>query len=118
MTIAEIEFLPEIVGEVNALDRDVKRVIVRIIQELKDNPHLGELMGDKWPNDLKGSRKIRFDLEDWSDRPRYRLVYRNEPEDGSVATVVVLAVATRDQMVAYARASSRLKSRIAEGGFS
>lgn len=91
---------------------------MRIVLELKDSPHIGELMGSKWPNNLKGSRKIRFDLPGWNDRPRYRLIYRNEPEDGAVATVAVLAIGERDHMIAYARASKRLKTRIAEEGLS
>lgn len=75
-------------------------------------------MGDKPPRNLEGSRKIRFDLPGWDKKPRYRLVYRNEPTDGAVETVAVLAIGRRDRMIAYAKASGRLKSRIAEEGLS
>jgi hypothetical protein len=92
--------------------------VVRIIVQLKENPHLGELMDDRWPQNLEGSRKVRFDLPEWDDKPRYRFVYRNEPTDGAVQTVAVLAIAERDRMIAYARASARLKKRISEEGLS
>lgn len=91
---------------------------MRLIQELKEDPHLGKLMGDKPPRNLEGSRKIRFDLPDWDAKPRYRLVYRNEPADGAVETVVVLAIGRRDRMIAYAKAAGRLKARIAKEGLS
>lgn len=91
-------------------------MIVQIIQALKENPHCGELMGDKPPRDLERSRKIRFDRPDWDKKPRYRLVYRNEPTDGSVQTVAVLAIGRRDRMIAYAKAAGRLKARIVEEG--
>ena len=114
--VAEIEFLPETVQDANDLSVELRREIVRIVQELKSNPHIGELMSDKPPRNLKASRKIRFDLPEWRGKPRYRLVYRNEPDDGAVQTVAVLAIGVRDRMIAYAKASARLKSRIAEEG--
>jgi hypothetical protein len=39
---------------------------------------------------------------------RYRLVYRNEPSDGAVQVMVVLAIGRRENMIAYAKASARL----------
>lgn len=114
--IAEIEFLPETAREANELSVDLRREIVRIIQDLKANPHLGELMGDRPPRILEGCRKVRFDLPGWAEKPRYRLVYRNEPGDGAVQTVAVLAIGRRDRMIAYAKASRRLTRRIAKEG--
>jgi hypothetical protein len=116
--IPEIEFLPETAQDANELVVGLRKEIVRIVQELKANPHLGELMGDKPPRELQGSRKIRFDLPSWHQKPRFRLVYRNEPTDGAVATVAVLAIGRRDRMIAYAKAAARIKARIAEEGLS
>lgn len=89
-----------------------------MIGELKEKPHLGELMGEKPARNLQGSRKIRFDLPGSNKKPRYRLVYRNHPTDGAAETVVVLAIGRRDRMIAYAKASRRLKTRIAEQALS
>jgi hypothetical protein len=113
-----VEFLPETVEDANRLGLDLRREIARLVIELSKNVHLGELMGDRPPRILKGCRKVRFDLPEWGDKPRYRLVYRNEPTDGAVAVASVLAIGRRDRMVAYARASSRLRKRVAEEGLS
>lgn len=75
-------------------------------------------MGERPPRNLEGSRKIRFDLPDWDKKPRYRLICRNERTDGAVETVAVVAIGRRNRMIAYAKASARLKARIAEEGLS
>lgn len=113
-----VEFLPETREDASDLSIELRRVIARLVVDLHQNAHLGELMGDEPPRILRGCRKIRFDLPDWHSKPRYRLVYRNEPSDGAVATVCVLAIGRRDRMIAYAKAASRLKRRIVEEGLS
>jgi mRNA-degrading endonuclease RelE of RelBE toxin-antitoxin system len=105
------EFLPEVQAEADALDEDLRRAIADIVVALHDNPWQGELMDDRWPHNLEGCRKIRFDKASWKGRPRYRLVYRNEPSDGAVACMLVLAIGRRDKMIAYAQASGRLTRR-------
>lgn len=70
-------------------------------------------MDDRWPRNLEGSCKVRFDVPSWHGKPRYRLVYRNEPTDGAVSVMVVLAIARRDNTIAYAQASARLARRTA-----
>lgn len=112
----KVEALPEATTEANLLSKDLRRQLARIVIELHDNPHRGELMGDQPPRVLKGCRKVRFDEPRWSGKPRYRLVYRNEPEDGAPATSVVLAIGQRDQMIAYAKAARRVKQRAAQEG--
>lgn len=73
-------------------------------------------MGDKPPRILEGCRKIRFDEPEWSGKPRYRLVYRNEPSDGAPAVAVILAIGRRDRVIAYAKAARRVKERAVQGG--
>lgn len=73
-------------------------------------------MGDKPPRILRGCRKVRFDDPKWKGKPRYRLVYRNEPVDGAPATAVILAIGRRDRMIAYAMAARRVKERVTEEG--
>ena len=61
-------------------------------------------------------RKIRFDAPDHRGKPGYRLIYRNEPSDGAIGLMVVLAVGERRGMIAYAKAAARLSQRLeAEG---
>lgn len=111
-----VEALTEATADANQLDEGLRREIARIVVELHRNPYLGELMGDKPPRVLRGSRKIRFDEPKWKGKPRYRLVYRNEPVDGAPATAVILAIGRRDRMIAYAMAARRVKERVTEEG--
>jgi mRNA-degrading endonuclease RelE of RelBE toxin-antitoxin system len=105
------EFLPEVQEEVQPLSEELRRRIAELVVELHENPWLGELMDDRWPANLEGSRKLRFDIQSWKGKPRFRLVYRNEPTDGAVGVIVVLAIERREDMIAYAKASARLTRR-------
>lgn len=111
-----VELLEETLAETNQLDEDVRREVAKLVVELHSNPYRGDLMDDRPPKVLEGCRKIRFDLPDWNDRPRFRLVYRNEPEDGAAGCICVLAIGKRADMIAYVRAAARLKKRISEEG--
>lgn len=73
-------------------------------------------MGDKPPRVLKGCRKLRFDEPGWRGKPRFRIVYRNEPTDGAPALSVILAIGRRDRMIAYAKAARRVKEQAALEG--
>lgn len=112
----DVELLDETIADANDLPVEVRRVIAGLIVRLHDNAHMGEVMDDRPPRILRGCRKVRFDLAEHRGKPRFRLVYRNEPADGAVATVLVLAIAPRDRMIAYVRAAARLRRRISEEG--
>ncbi len=112
----KVEALAEAKADANELDEALKRGVARIVVELHDNPHHGELMGDQPPRILKGCRKVRFDEPGRPGKPRYRFVYRNEPTDGAPATSVILAIGRRDRMIAYAKAARRVKEQAAREG--
>lgn len=112
----KVEALAEATADANQLNADLRREVARIVVELHDNPHHGELMGDKPPRVLKGCRKIRFDEPGWRGKPRYRFVYRNEPADGAPASSFVLAIGRRDRMIAYVKAARRVKEQTAREG--
>ena len=112
----QVEALAEVTADANELDEVLKREVARIVVELHGNPHHGESMGDKPPRVLQGSRKVRFDEPGWKGKPRYRLVYRNEPSDGAPAKSAVLAIGRRDRMVAYAKAARRVKEQASREG--
>jgi hypothetical protein len=42
-------------------------------------------MGPGRHPELADCRRIRFDLPGYQERPRSRLIYRNEPDDGAPA---------------------------------
>jgi mRNA-degrading endonuclease RelE of RelBE toxin-antitoxin system len=105
-----VEFLPEVADDANELSEDLRKAIARIVVDLHSNPWRGDPMDERPPRNLEGCRKVRFDAPDW----RYRFVYRNEPSDGAVGVMVVLAIGRRDNMIAYAKASAWLARRLTD----
>lgn len=81
------------------------------IKALRENPWLGtELRERRRVGDLRGLRRVSFDEPSWDDKPRYRLIYRNEPDDVVVEVVAVIAVGERERLAAYHDAASRLRA--------
>jgi hypothetical protein len=107
------QFLPEVLAETRGLPAEVRRALAQVVVDLHANPHLGEPMDDRPPKVLQGCRKLRFDVPAHRGKPGYRLVYRNEPSDGAVGVMVVLAVGERRNMTAYANAAARATRRAA-----
>jgi hypothetical protein len=56
---------------------------------------------------LRDCRKVAFDEPNWTDKPRYRFVFRNEPDDAAVGRTTVLSIGPRDDLAAYKRAATR-----------
>jgi hypothetical protein len=99
--------------ELVELDREVARVALRLASDLEENPWLGdEMRARQGLQELRDCRRIRFDRDDWTDKPRFRLVYRNEPSDGAPHIVAVLAAGRRVNLGAYRRAKTRLVDRL------
>jgi hypothetical protein len=83
---------------------------------LQENPWLGERMRERFNLRVLGEcRRIRFDRSDWTDKPRYRLVYRNEPSDGAPAIARIIAVGPREALAAYRSAAARFGSEQRRG---
>jgi len=103
---------PEIVqdlAELVADDREVARAAITLMLALRENPWLGERLRRRANlRRIEDCRRIRFDREGWDGKPRYRLVYRNEPEDGAPAVARIWAVGPRARLAAYARAAARM----------
>jgi hypothetical protein len=103
--------------ELAELDREVVRVALRLAGDLAENPWLGdEMRARQGLDELRDCRRIRFDRDGWTDKPRFRLVYRNEPSDGAPHVVAVLAAAQRTNPGAYRRAKPRLIDRLRKLG--
>jgi hypothetical protein len=112
----EVIVLPgarEDLNELIELDRRVAMSALLLANELKENPWLGdEMRARRGLEELRNCRRIRFDKKDWADKPRFRLVYRNEPADGAPHVVAVIAAAERTNLGAYRRAKPRLIERL------
>jgi len=94
----------EYAAEVEAL----KQRIAELLVECKGNPFLGELMGRGLHPELANCRRVRFDIPSSSGKPRFRLIYRNEPTDGAPAECRWLTVGPRAGLRAHRKARQRL----------
>lgn len=90
-------------AEVDAL----KRRIAELLVECKANPYSGELMGIGRHPELADCRRVRFDIPSHKGKPRFRLIYRNQPLDGAPAECRWLAVAPRAGLRAHRKARQR-----------
>lgn len=88
----------------------LKRRIAELLVECKGNPFIGELMGPGLHPELASCRRLRFDIPSHDGRPRFRLIYRNEPDDGAPAECHWLTVAPRAGLRAHRKARQRLQS--------
>lgn len=64
-------------------------------------------MGPGRHPELADCRRIRFDIEAHRGKPRFRLIYRNEPTDGAPGRCVWLAVGPRGGLRAHRKAVRR-----------
>lgn len=85
----------------------LKRRIAKLLVECKGNPFIGELMGPGLHPELANCRRVRFDIPTHNAKPRFRLIYRNEPTDGAPAECHWLTVAPRAGLQAHRRARQR-----------
>jgi hypothetical protein len=85
----------------------LRRQIAQLLLDCERNPYVGEMMGEGKHPELAHCRRVRFDLPDRRGRPRYRLIYRNEPDDGAPAECRWLALGPRGGLVAHRRAAQR-----------
>lgn len=98
-------------AESDQADKDeaeaLKRRIAELLVECKGNPFIGELMGRGLHPELANCRRVRFDIPSFKGKPRFRLIYRNEPTDGAPAECHWLTVAPRAGLQAHRRARQR-----------
>lgn len=87
----------------------LKRRLAELLVECKANPYVGELMGPGRHPELAKCRRVRFDIPTHKGKPRFRLMYRNEPSDGAPAECLWLTVGPRAGLRAHPVATQRLR---------
>lgn len=91
-----------------AIDPRLGRAVAEILAALYTDPWLGVEMRERMRLEvLRDCRKVPFDVPGFKDKPRFRLVYRNDPDDGSIAVITVLSVGPRSELAAYRQAATR-----------
>jgi len=108
--VAELTTVADNSSEADKDEADaLKRRIAELLVECKGNPFVGELMGRGLHPELANCRRVRFDIPTHKAKPRFRLIYRNEPTDGAPAECHWLTVAPRAGLQAHRRAQQRSK---------
>jgi hypothetical protein len=106
--VAELTTVADDSSEADKDEADaLKRRIAELLVECKGNPFVGELMGRGLHPELANCRRVRFDIPTHKAKPRFRLIYRNEPTDGAPAECHWLTVAPRAGLQAHRRARQR-----------
>jgi mRNA interferase RelE/StbE len=99
----EIQFIPEAAEDYTSLDGSIKKQVNEKIDKLKENPFLGEALGNKNNMDLTGYYKI------YAAKMAYRIVYRilkNELE-----IIEIWGIGKRDKMEIYKIVGQRIVKR-------
>jgi hypothetical protein len=88
----------------------LKRRIAGLLVECRANPFIGELMGAGLHPELADCRRVRFDIPGQNRKPRFRLIYRNQPSDGAPAECQWLTIGPRAGLRAHRKAQQRSRS--------
>lgn len=89
--IWELEYLPEALADLDALDNSVRQPVIKGIRKVRQNPvskeegGYGTPLGNKEGNNLTGLFKIKF------LKYGIRVVYKLERQDGIMKVIVVSA---------------------------
>ncbi len=98
------------------MEPGLARALAEIVRDLHFDPWLGAEMRERLRLEvLRDCRKVSFDVPSRRAKPRFRMVYRNDPSDGSVAVITVIAAGPRSRLEAYRRAASRLGRQRRQG---
>jgi len=99
-----VEFLPEAADDYRKLDGSVRKDVNKKIDELAENPFLGERLGHKFSIDLTGFLKI------YVHGKKYRIVYRLiEPE--RIEIIEIWGIGKREKEKIYKLIGERVKKR-------
>jgi mRNA interferase RelE/StbE len=99
----EIQFIPEAVEDYTSLDGSIKKQVNEKIDKLKENPFLGETLGNKNNIDLTGYYKI------YIAKKTYRIVYRIIKD--KIELIEIWGIGKRDKMEIYKIIGQRILKR-------
>lgn len=94
----EIFFIPEARKEFKKLDNSIKQLVADKINNLKNNPYIGELLGNKLGLNLTGYYKL------YVFNKKIRIVYEIIDK---FLIVKIIAISKRDKFEAYFLADKR-----------
>jgi mRNA interferase RelE/StbE len=98
----QIEFIKDAIQDYKELDGSIKKSVNKKLDELAENPFLGEKLGHKFNIDLTGFLKI------YIHGKKYRIVYRLiSPE--KVEIIEIWGIGKREKEEIYKMIGKRIK---------
>ena len=98
-----IQFIPEAAKDYKSLDAYLRKLVNEKIDKLKEDPFLGEALGNKNNIDLTGFYKI------YVAKKSYRIVYRIVKE--KIEIVEIWGIGKRNRMEIYKIVGKRISKR-------
>jgi mRNA interferase RelE/StbE len=99
----DIQFIPEAAEDYTSLDGSIKKQVNGKIDKLKENPFIGEALGNKNNIDLTGYYKI------YVAKKAYRIVYRIIKNE--IEIIEIWGIGKRDKMEIYKIIGQRISKR-------
>lgn len=99
----QIEFIPEAADDYNKLDGSIRKKVNKKLEELSQNPFLGELLGNKFGINLSGYYKL------YVDSKKIRIVYRIIGDD--IEVIEIWGIGKRDKEEIYRLIGQRVKKK-------
>jgi mRNA interferase RelE/StbE len=100
----KIQLIPEAVKDYKKLDGSIKKIVNAKIDELKENPFLGERLGNKFNIDLSGFYKL------YIAKKIFRIVYRLLGPC-EIEIVEIWGIGKRDKEEIYRLIGKRISKR-------
>jgi mRNA interferase RelE/StbE len=97
-----IQFIPEAVEDYKLLDGSIKKLVNEKIDKLKENPFLGDALGNRHNIDLTGYYKI------YVAKKTYRIVYRIINDE--IKIIEIWGIGRRDKLEIYKTIGKRIKN--------
>jgi len=99
VSIWKVELIPEAQGDFNKLDGSVKKLILKQLVKLEQNPKYGEPLGNKAGINLEGYFKL------YADKKRIRIIYEEIDH-----IIKIIAIDKREDLEVYQIALKRILS--------
>jgi mRNA interferase RelE/StbE len=95
----KVELIPEAQADFNGLDGSVKKLILKQLVKLEQNPKYGDPLGNKASINLEGYFKL------YADKKRIRIIYEEIDH-----IIKIIAIDKREDMEVYRIALKRIVS--------